>query len=100
MTQLSKNSRPALPRSCAIQVVRVSGTIKKAEEEAIKRARAAILRAKRESGVGSTDGLMAVLGQADNDEIDPDAQRKVTLRAGSNVSDEEDEEEMDSDGDG
>lgn len=34
-------------QACVIQVVRVSGTIKKAEEEAIRRARAVVVRAQR-----------------------------------------------------
>ncbi|CAK4030387.1 Ribonuclease P MRP subunit POP5 [Lecanosticta acicola] len=34
-------------QTCVIQVVRVSGTIKKSEEEAIRRARATIVRAQR-----------------------------------------------------
>lgn len=38
---------------CVMQVVRVSGTIKKAEEEAIKRARLSIRRAERAVGRGS-----------------------------------------------
>ena len=43
-------------------MVRVSGTIKKSEEEAIKRARAAILRAKRETAKDALDSLQAILG--------------------------------------
>jgi ribonuclease P/MRP protein subunit POP5 len=44
---------------CIIQVVRVSGTIKKAEEEAIRRARLSIVRARRaaEGKVGIADTL-------------------------------------------
>ena len=34
-------------KTCVIQVVRVSGTIKKSEEEAIRRARMTIVRAQR-----------------------------------------------------
>lgn len=67
MTELPKTSRQALPRPCVMQVVRVSGTIKKAEEEAIKRARVAILRAKKEAGEGATDGLSAILGHPDQE---------------------------------
>lgn len=37
-----------LDQACVIQVVRVSGTIKKSEEEAVRRARLVILRAQRE----------------------------------------------------
>jgi len=73
-----------------IQVVRVSGTIKKAEEEAIKLARAAILRAKSEDGEGGTDGLMGLLGHSDDDASATNMQSMGKLTAGSDVSDEED----------
>lgn len=96
MTQLPKTSKQVHPRACAIQVVRVSGTIKKAEEEAIRRARAAILRAKRESGEGSTDSLLGILGKDDEQGL----QGEANLTAGSDVSDEEDEMGIDSDRDG
>jgi ribonuclease P/MRP protein subunit POP5 len=45
----NKNSNNEQPRDrpCVVQVVRVSGTIKKAEEEAIRRARIVIARARR-----------------------------------------------------
>ena len=87
MTQMGKTARTGQSGSCAIQVVRVSGTIKKAEEEAIRRARAAILRAKRESGEESTDGVLGLLG-GDEDEV-LHAGDDVTAR--SDVEDEEDE---------
>ena len=77
-------------------MVRVSGTIKKAEEAAIRRARAAILRAKRESGERSTDELLGMLGK-DGEEGMPGGEN---MTAGSDVSDEDDEMEMESDGDG
>ena len=51
-----------------VQVVRVSGTIKKVEEEAIRRARAAILRAKVANGEGTRDSLMNLMGEDDNTE--------------------------------
>ena len=87
MTQLPKTSSQGQPTACAIQVVRVSGTIKKAEEEAIRRARAAILRAKRESGEGSTDGLLGILGKEDDGAL----QGGENMMAGSDVSEENDE---------
>ncbi|MCJ1268309.1 hypothetical protein MMC22_008197 [Lobaria immixta] len=72
MTQLPGSSSPSstASRPCVFRVVRVSGTIKKCEEEAIKQARAAILRAKREEGGGNDDegGLLhAVLGPFEED---------------------------------
>jgi len=46
-----------------MQVVGVSGTIKKAEEEAIRRAQAVILKAKSGTDGSLTMGLDAILGQ-------------------------------------
>ncbi|KAI5194753.1 hypothetical protein E4T42_08689 [Aureobasidium subglaciale] len=52
-----------IDQACVIQIVRVSGTIRKAEEEAIRRAKAAILRATaREKG--SEFALDKMLGSA------------------------------------
>ena len=99
MTQIRKTARDGQPRSCAMQVVRVSGTIKKAEEEAIKRARAAILQAKRESGGESADGLLGLLGGDD----DGASHAGVDVTARSDVEDEEDDlgsARIDSDEDG
>ena len=48
------------PKWCVMRVVRVSGTVKKVEEEAIKRARMAIFKAKGKSGV---DELTAMIGK-------------------------------------
>lgn len=71
-----------------MQVVRVSGTIKKAEEEAIRRARAAILRAKREGGEGGTDGLLlGLLGKDDAEAL----RGGENVTAESDVSDEDEE---------
>lgn len=47
-------------------MVRVSGTIKKAEEEAIRRARAAILQAQRGPANDMENGLEAILGAPDD----------------------------------
>lgn len=65
MTHLPKASKHAQPRPCVMQVVKVSGTIKKSEEEAIRRARAAILKAKTDAAYSGTDGLNAILGGPD-----------------------------------
>ena len=78
-----------------MQVVRVSGTIKKAEEEAIRRARAEIMRAKREGG---TDGLLGILGKEDDDGEGLKGGGRMT--AGSDVSDEDDEVGTESEEDG
>ena len=45
---------------CVMRVVRVSGTIRKAEEECVRRARGAILRAKEGEG-----GIEDILGVAE-----------------------------------
>ena len=100
MTQLPRTSKYDSPQPCVMQVVRVSGTIKKAEEEAIRRARAAILRAKRENGDGSTDDVIGMLNQLDDDALDVSGKGKKKGTAGSDLSDEEDELEMDSEDDG
>ncbi len=98
MTQLPRVSKQESPPSCVMQVVRVSGTIKKAEEEVIKRARVAILHAKRESGEGETDNLMKFLGHghSGDDALSQSAPIIGKKTAGSEVSDE-DEMDMDSD---
>lgn len=83
-----------------MQVVRVSGTIKKAEEEAIRRARAAILRAKRENGDENTDDALGMLNQLDDsDALGVSVKEKRKGTAGSDLSDDEDELEMDSEDD-
>ena len=101
MTQLPHTSKHDSTQPCVMQVVRVSGTIKKAEEEAIRRARAAILRVKRENGEGSTDDVIRMLNEPDYDEaLGLSGKGKKKGTAGSDLSDEEDELEMDSEDDG
>ncbi|KAK3678162.1 RNA-binding protein pop5 [Recurvomyces mirabilis] len=56
LTFTTRLPKPLL-QPCVVQVVRVSGTIKKAEEEAIRRARIGILRAQRASK-GLTGGVL------------------------------------------
>jgi ribonuclease P/MRP protein subunit POP5 len=53
-------------RMCVFRVVRVSGTIRKAEEEAIRNAREMILRAKREIGEQSATTLDTMLRKHDD----------------------------------
>ena len=84
-----------------MQVVRVSGTIKKAEEEAIRRARATILRAKRGNRDGSTDDVIDMLNQLDDDDtLGLGGKGKEKGTTGSNLSDEEGELETESEDDG
>ncbi|KAL8759241.1 MAG: hypothetical protein Q9184_003681 [Pyrenodesmia sp. 2 TL-2023] len=61
MTHLPELPNQPTPQSCVMQVVRVSGTIRKAEEAVIKHARAAILQARGESHSGSSSALEAIL---------------------------------------
>lgn len=76
-------------------MVRVSGTIKKAEEEAIRRARAAILKAKRGFNNGIGDGLEAILGAPD----DGRCKDRKEAEAMEGIEDiDEDDEVSDSDG--
>ena len=59
MTELPGVRRGEIGRRCVIQVVRVSGTIRKSEEELLRRAKQDLVRAKAaEDGVGS-----AILGR-------------------------------------
>lgn len=62
LTRLPKVSNKNEERPCVFQVVRVSGTIRKAEEEAIRRARATILKAQKDAAEGAGSGLEAILG--------------------------------------
>lgn len=76
-------------QACVIQVVRVSGTIKKAEEEAIRRARAVIVRAQRVKG----DPAAATTGGA---AVDQDGDLDMTNGIEDNddgAEDDEDEED-------
>jgi ribonuclease P/MRP protein subunit POP5 len=83
-------------RSCIFQVVRVSGTIRKAEQEAIRNAREMILRARRELGEQSDEKLDSMLGKPEkNKPSNEDADVLMVDR-----SDSEEEEEELSDGDG
>lgn len=79
-----------------MQVVRVSGTIRKAEEEVIMRARAAILKANRDERDGGLDGLMGMLAEKD-EQATVDTRGK--LSATSDPSDEDDEMATDLDED-
>ena len=76
-----------------MQVVKVSGTIKKSEEEAIRRARAAILKAKTDAADSATDGLAAILGGPDAGTSLLDPKDAGTL---ADVEDDEEDEELES----
>ena len=57
-------------KSCVYRVVRVSGTIRKAQEEAIRRARELILTAQREQNEKSESTLDGILGKAGLEKLD------------------------------
>jgi ribonuclease P/MRP protein subunit POP5 len=78
-----------IDQACVIQVVRVSGTIRKAEEEAIRRAKAAILRATAQ-GKASDFGLDKMLGTGGS---------SSNTRAGASIGIESDDEDDDMDED-
>ena len=97
MTQLPNTPSQKQSRACVMQVVRVSGTIKKAEEEAIRRARAAILKARREGQSGGVDGLVNLL---DEEEARTMVNVEESTSAGLAASDNEEEMITDSDENG
>lgn len=90
----SKQSTITL-RPCVFQVLRVSGTIRKSEEEAIRRARDAIMRAKRkdEEDEGGMMGLQAIL-RGDGEDEGFGVGRKGT---GAGIEDDDDDEDEDED---
>ena len=55
-------------KNCVFQVVRVSGTMRKAEEEAIRRAREIILKARREAEGRGDKTLDSIFGKEDQAE--------------------------------
>ncbi|KXS99753.1 hypothetical protein AC578_10427 [Pseudocercospora eumusae] len=68
-----------IDQHCVIQVVRVSGTIKKAEQEAIRRARLIILRASKATAHDDLDMLDNIIdGDGDGDEdVDVDENDEI-----------------------
>lgn len=95
MTHLPKASKQTQARPCIMRVVKVSGTIRKAEEEAIRRAKAAILEAK--GGEDGMRGLDAVLGQ-DRGGTGIGTRKGAEVATGLVEDEDEDEdEEMESD---
>ncbi len=74
LTKVPQISHKQAEQPCVFQVVRVSGTIRKAEQEAIRRARAAVIKAQREVTEKGDVGLEALLrvGEDGPDEIKND----------------------------
>ncbi|KAF9893266.1 hypothetical protein FE257_011696 [Aspergillus nanangensis] len=91
-TGQKRSGNVPLTRSCVFRVVKVSGTMRKAEEEAIRRARREIVRLHGAEEIGVLEGLVGDFGAGDDDDDD----NEVTPV--DNVVDEEDEDvEMESD---
>ncbi|KAF2083128.1 hypothetical protein K490DRAFT_70161 [Saccharata proteae CBS 121410] len=61
LTYITRLPHP-IGQECVVHVVRVSGTIRKAEEEAIRRAKQSVLRAQQEAG-GSNTALDALMNK-------------------------------------
>lgn len=77
-------------RNCVFRVVRVSGTIRKVEQEAIRRAREMILRAQREGsqrGDAMLESIFEKAGEKDNNGT------KDILMVDGSDEDEEDSED-------
>ncbi len=93
MTHLPRLSGQDKLQPCVMQVLRVSGTIRKAEEEVIRRARAAILKARRESHDGDATGLDAILGSADKETLSRPSRKDKDLEMGIEDADADDDDE-------
>lgn len=94
LTLTTRLPRP-VDRPCVIQVVRVSGTIKKAEEEAIRRARAAIKRAREaDLRAGGHGEIVASLSEGARRSRDGDRDDQI-----NGIEDLEDEDAGDDGGD-
>lgn len=64
MDRVPTKNGPGKP--CVVRVVRVSGTIKKVEQEAVRRARLLILAAKDEMAGKGSDALSSLFGGKDS----------------------------------
>lgn len=93
---------PRLPggeklQPCVMQVVRVSGTIRKAEEEVIRRGRAAILKARRASRNEGATGLDVALGPAKEGMLSEQLLGDEGLERGVEDDEEDDDDDDDDD---
>lgn len=80
-------------KNCVYRVVRVSGTIKKAEEEAIRRARELILRARRDAEANENTTLDNMFGRKDSATVATEAESTKDIFM-VDRSESDDEEEM------
>ena len=85
----------AQAQTCVMQVVRVSGTIRKAEEEAIRRAKADITKAKVQNVTGEKDGLDELLASLIKDDGSKGVGDGVEKMAGTEDSMEDEDEDED-----
>ena len=96
LTYITRLPRP-IEQPCVFQVVRVSGTIRKSEEEAIRRAKASILRAHKAAETGEADGLGAglerIMGRGAQD-LDVHDRHGI-----QGIEDRDDEDDVDEDED-
>jgi len=83
-------------KKCVFKVVRVSGTIKKSQEEVIRRAREMIVKTRREMGEQSDSALSSIFGK-EVDHAKADSTTKDILM-GDRSDSENDEERSDEDG--
>ena len=85
----------AQAQTCVMQAVRVSGTIRKAEEEAIRRAKADITKAKVQNVTGEKDGLDELLASLIKDDGSKGVGDGVEKMAGTEDSMEDEDEDED-----
>lgn len=80
-------------KKCIFRVVRVSGTMKLAEKEIIRRAREIILKARREVEEHGSSTLDGIFGNTQSDAL----KEKDTLMVDRSDSEEDDEDEDEDD---
>lgn len=68
----TKRAGTGRERGCVFRVIRVSGTMRKAEEEAIRRARREIVRVKAAEEEGVLGGLVSEVGDVSGRDVDVD----------------------------
>jgi ribonuclease P/MRP protein subunit POP5 len=86
-------------RNCVFRVVRVSGTIRKAEEEAIRRARELILKTRREiceKGDSTLDGIFKSVRVEGNNGAEVAKEKDMVMV--DRFDTEEEDEDSDDDG--
>lgn len=77
-------------KNCVFQVVRASGTIRKAEEEAIRRAKEMVIKARREVGQQSDSTLDNIFGKEADDAGDAFGDDVMMVDRSDSEEDEDD----------